>query len=208
MKRIWILWVTICLSLFMLIGSSSAREAIELHKVEVVNAFISDQYLTCSRQAYLVIELKNAGELNEVVHMQVLNEALGVNEFSPLFAIDAQEFASTTIPLMFAKEPTGKYTIEIALYFQNKVTQTLKEFTFKGCPSLPSPLGKQGVQEEKQSSEEKEEQKEPGIDPELGGQLVFMGGMVVVILILLMIYLFKVYIERTEGESLEKGDSA
>jgi hypothetical protein len=165
----------------------------EIHDVSILNVFISEKYLECKKDAFVSIQLKNEGIENEYVHVEISNQELGIDEFAPIIMVQPNGLESISIPIIFPEEPEGSHEFEVLAYFNNEVKRYFKSFDFKGCPEAPTQPKSINLASDYASPKVKEE----GIS----AHTWYLVGMVVLIFILAIIYLLKIYIEKTRSKA-------
>ncbi len=162
------------------------------HKINILNLFISDNYLECNKNLNAVIEFKNAGTENEYVHMELVNEKLGIDEFAPIVLVKPNGIASVTIPATLESEPKGEHEFEVFAYYSNEIKPYFKSFTFKGCQEP----AKDDMQPDDaiiaQSGLEGRETAVKGLNL----QTWYIILMVALIFVLVLVYLLKLYIQN------------
>ncbi len=186
----------ITIVLLVLPGVSAGKSLIpDVHRIDILNLFISETSLTCNKNIYTVIEYKNAGTDNELVHLELVNEQLGINEFTPVAMLQPNRLGSITIPIALEQEPEGEVEFEVLAYFNNEIRRYFKSFTFAGCPEAPNPTSMPDATLLAQTSQEAKNQPQGW-----STQTWFVTLMVIIIFILVIIYILKLYIERIRGK--------
>ena len=171
-----------------LAGNSSFTD---MHQINIVNLFISDASLKCNKNLYAAIEFKNAGTENEYVHMELVNEKLGIDEFAPIVMIQPNKHDSVTIPVTLKQEPEGNVEFEVLAYFNNEIRRYFQSFTFKGCPDAPKTDSAVDPALFTQSSSESKEKALQGLSMHTWYVII----MIILIFLLVLIYVLKLYIQ-------------
>lgn len=167
---------------------------LDIHDVEVANIFLSERYLSCQKNLYFIVELRNSGTESEAVHAELFSPSMGMREFSPVFAIQSDESASLTIPVSLEVEPEGEHEVEVAVYFNNEINQGLAHFNFEGCKEE-----KQEIQLDTSMPQVQQSYSFNDAKASIGdwsAQLVFVVIMVAVIFFLVLIYLLKILFQK------------
>lgn len=116
----------------------------DVHRIDVLDLFISEKYLSCTTTLVAVVEIRNSGQESESAHVELSSQDLGVREFSPLVLLAPRQIQSLSLPFTLREEPKGSKEFEVIVYFGNEVKRSFKSFTFLGCPEevplVSSPL--------------------------------------------------------------------
>ena len=162
------------------------------HKINILNLFISDNYLECNKNLNAVIEFKNSGTENEYVHMELMNERLGIDEFAPIVLVKPNGIASVTIPVALESEPKGEYELEVLAYFNNEIKPYFKSFMFKGCQEA----AKDGMYPDDAIMTQSSLQSKETAPKGLNSQAWYIIIMVALIFVLVLTYLLKLYVQN------------
>ncbi len=87
------------------------------------------------------------------------------------------------------QEPEGTYEFEVIVYFSNEIKRSFKSFTFTGCPEPPQP---QPLLDLASHTPKPQENKQL-----LSAQTIYIIIMLIIIFLLALIYLFKLFLEKS-----------
>jgi hypothetical protein len=165
----------------------------DLHRVDVLDLFISERYLTCSTELFVVAEIKNTGTEPEYVHVELSSPSLRVHAFSPITQLDPNTIDSITMPLTLEEEPEGLHEFEVLVYYHNEIKRSFKTFTFEGCAEVHDIETQSDILVQTGSTPS------PRPSLSLSGQMLFVMIMVLVVFLLAVAYLLKLFFQKVTG---------
>lgn len=186
-QALQVFWILL-LAVIVQADFSSLRD----HKVEVKDIFVPPRYLTCQKEIPVMVEVRNTGNHNENVFLELRNDRYDSSEVMQLVDLKKERVEIVAFTVTLLEIPQGDVEFEAVASYAKRTSRFFQTFTFSCEEKEPVTIiqGTPGMSAQEQKIPAKE------YYYTLSALTIATFALVILIVTLAIVYIVKTYVEK------------